>query len=159
MRVVRQIAVVAVVLASFAAAAVAEEWKNPLEHAKVGQWVKYKMQNDMEMKQSIVKVDGKKITIKNEMWMKGTALPANETVVDLDKKAEGGDAKKGEAPKMEDAEVTVNGKKLHCKVQTQNNIKTWMCEEIPVYGVVKSEMDGKPTMELVSWGDKEEAAK
>lgn len=154
MRLLRQIAVVAVVVGAFSAAAIAEE-KNPLEKAKVGQWAKYKMQNDMEMKQSIVKVEGRKVTIKNEMWMKGTALPANETVVDLDKKAEGGE-KKGDAPKVENATIEINGKKLNCKVITTNNVKTWTSDEIPIYGLVKSEMDGKPTMELVGWGDKEE---
>ena len=143
----------ALVLASLATIASAQEAiKSPLEKAKVGQWVRYKMTNDMEMKQSIVKVEVKKFTIKHEMWMKGQPLPSNESVVDLEKKSEGD--KKGEAPKIEDAVLEVNAKKLKCKVSTSGNVKTWHCEEVPVYGVVRQEMDGKATMELIAWGER-----
>ena len=126
--------------------------KNPLERAKVGQWAKYKLQNDMEMKQSVTKVDGRKVTLRNEMWMKGSALPANDTVVDLDKKLDAGD-RKNETPKVEEDTVTVAGKKLKCRVTILGSVRTWISDEVPVYGVVKQTMEDKVTMELVAWGD------
>ena len=106
----------------------------------------------MEMKQSVTKVDGRKVTLRNEMWMKGSALPANDTVVDLDKKLDAGD-RKNETPKVEEDTVTVAGKKLKCRVTILGSVRTWISDEVPVYGVVKQTMEDKVTMELVAWGD------
>lgn len=128
--------------------------RNPLERAKAGQWVLYKMANDMSMKQSVAKVEGKKVTIKNEMWIKGQPLPTNETPVDLERKADATEkATKTDAIKSEDAELEVNGHKLKCKLLTQGTVKTWVCDDVPITGIVRQELNGKPTMELQGYGN------
>ncbi|MEZ0227306.1 MAG: hypothetical protein ACAI25_01670 [Planctomycetota bacterium] len=139
---------------ALAAVSLAEEpAKGPLERAKVGQWVHYKMANDMTMKQSVIKVEGKKVTIKNEMWIKGQALPANETPIDIDRKPDPTEkATKAEAIKTEDGELEINGHKLKCKILTQANVKTWVSDDVPITGVVRQELNGKPTMELQGYG-------
>ena len=121
-----------------------------LEQAKVGQWVLYKMANDMRMKQSVVKVEGKRVTIRNEMWIKGQPLPANETPIDTDKKPDSAD-KPAKTETTKDT-LTINNHKLDCRVQTQGNVKTWLSDDVPITGIVRQELDGKPTMELVGYG-------
>ena len=62
----RRLAALAVI-ALLGLAARAEEplYHGPLDHAKAGQWVLYQMANDMRMKHSIVRVEGKtRITIR-----------------------------------------------------------------------------------------------
>jgi hypothetical protein len=127
--------------------------KSPLEHAKVGQWTRYRIQADSEMKQAVVKVEGRKITIKTQMWIKGAELPSAELPVDLDKKTDPNDKKPPEA-KVEEGTQVVNGKTLKCRVHTQDKMKTWFSDDVPIMGIVRQELDGKPTMELLAWGDK-----
>jgi len=150
---------VVAILAVLGAAALADDsYKGPLEHAKAGQWVQYKMANDMRMRQSIVKVDGAKITIKNEMWIKDKALPAMETPVDLSKRADAGGDKpaKAEATKAEEAPpIEVGGRSFKCRVVTQGSVKTWLSEQVPITGVVKVELNGTVAMELTGYGQSE----
>jgi hypothetical protein len=128
--------------------------RTALERAKTGQWVHYKMANDMTMKQSVIKVEGKKVTIKNEMWIKGQPLPANETPIDLEKKADASEkATKTDAAKSEDGELEINGHKIKCKVLTQANVKTWVSDDVPITGIVRQELNGKMTMELQGYGN------
>lgn len=128
--------------------------KGVLERAKAGQWVSYKMANDMSMKQSVAKVEGKKVTIKNEMWIKGQALPSNETPIDIEKKTDANEkAAKSDTTKVEDGELEINGHKLKCKVLTQGTVKTWVCDDVPITGIVRQELNGKPTMELTGYGN------
>ena len=141
-----------IIIVLLAAVAIADDVKGPLDRAKVGQWALYKLANDMKMRQSVVKVDGRKITIRNEMWIKGQALPVQDTVIDLDKKVEG--ARATETPKTEDDTLELNGHSIKCRVQTLQNVKTWIGEDVPITGVVKYEIDGKPVMELVGYGDR-----
>lgn len=128
--------------------------RGALERAKPGQWVLYKMQNDMAMKQSIVKVDGKKITIKNEMWIKGQALPTNETPIDIEKKVETNEkSTKTEKARTEEGELTINGHVLKCRIVTQGQVKTWISDDVPVTGIVRQEMNGKLTLEVQGYGN------
>jgi len=47
----------------------------------------------------------------------------------------------------------VNGKKLKCKILTQSTVKTWVCDDVPITGVARQELNGKPTMELQGYGN------
>jgi hypothetical protein len=134
-----------------AVASLAEDAKNPLERAKVGQWVRYKMANDMAMKQSVAKVEGGRVTIKNDMWVKGRALPAQETTVDAKPKRPEGD-KKNDA-KSENVTLEINGHKLACRLITNANVHVWVSDEVPITGIVRQELSGKTTMELDGYGD------
>jgi hypothetical protein len=145
---------VLLVAASVSVCLAEDPGKGALERAKVGQWVLYKMANDMTMKQSVAKVEGKKVTIKNEMWIKGQPLPSNETPIDLDRKPDAGEkTTKSEPTKTEDGELEINGHKLKCKILTQANVKTWVCDDVPITGIVRQELNGKPTMELQGYGN------
>jgi hypothetical protein len=144
------------VLAFLGAVALADDpYKGPLERARVGQWVTYQLPNEMRMRQSIAKVDGRKISIKNEMWIKGQALPANETPIDLDKRSEALEkAAKAEAgSKVEEGKLEINGHELACHIQTQGNVKTWTCDDVPITGIVRQELDGHPTLEMTGYGN------
>lgn len=146
----------ALFVAAFTAAARADE-TIPLARSKVGQWAHYKLTNDMELKWTVTKVDGKKITIKTVHSLKGKENPATFETVDLETKK--APAKKADAKTSEET-LEIAGKKLKCKVVEDGNIKTWSCEDdVPVYGLVKKEVSGKVTMELAGWGDEEEKKK
>src|SRR5207253_262273 len=93
-------------------------------------------------------------TIKNEMWLKGAALPPNETTIDLDKKTDPADKKAND--KVEEGSLVVNGTTLKCRIHTQDKVKSWFSDDVPITGIVRQELDGKPTMELLGWGDKPE---
>jgi hypothetical protein len=147
--------VAASLLAASALVASAEDaGKSALERAKAGQWVSYKMKNDMAMKQSVAKVEGKKVTIKNEMWIKGQPLPSNETPIDLDRKNDASEkAAKTDTTKAEEGELEINGHKLKCRILTQGTVKTWVCDDVPITGIVRQELNGQPTMELTGYGN------
>ena len=150
------VAGVALMVLSCMAARAEDAWKNPLARAKVGQWVEYKMPNEMGMKQSITKVDGKKVTIKTETTMNGSVVSSSEAVVDLEAKPAGeAAAPAAPAPKVEVAEETleVAGKKLKCRVTSVGEAKTWMSEDVPVNGLVKTRTGEMVAMELVGWGE------
>jgi hypothetical protein len=129
-------------------------YHGPLDHAKVGQWVLYQMANDMRMKHSIVRVEGKsRITIKDEMWIKDKALPAMETTVDIEKRPDTGEKQpKVEPPKVEEGTLEVASHSFKCRIQTQQSMKTWFSDQIPVMGIVRQELDGKMTMEVAGYG-------
>jgi hypothetical protein len=117
------------VLVLLAAVSLAEEpSKGPLERAKVGHWVLYKT-------------------------IKGQPLPANETPIDIDRRPDPTEkATKADTTRTEDGELEINGHKIKCKVMTQANVKTWVSDDIPITGVVRQELNGKPTMELQGYG-------
>ncbi len=153
MRSHQQLAAAAVVVVGLLGLAVAEDMKNPLADAKAGEWARYKMQGGMEMKQIVSKVEGKKVTLKTEMFMEGKVVSSSEAVVDLEPKTDPATpATPAEKPVIEDATVEVNGKKLACKVMTVAGSKTTTCMDIPVTGLVKVESGGNVSMELVDWG-------
>ena len=132
-------------------------YHGPLDHAKSGQWVLYQMANDMRMKQSIVRVEGKtRITIKNEMWIKDKVLPSMETTVDIEKRPDTGEKPpKVDPPKVEDGTLEVAGHSFKCRIQTQGSVKTWSSDQIPITGIVRQELDGKMTMEVAGFGQTE----
>ena len=41
-------------------------------------------------------------------------------------------------------------------MQTATAMRVVCEEDVPVYGLVKKEVSGKVTMELIAWGDEEE---
>lgn len=134
-------------------AAKAEDVPDCLKDVKVGEWVKYKMQGGMEMKQTVAKVTEKEVTLSKEMFMDGKALgKPNETKIP--RKAEGDASGEGEKPKTSSATVKVKGKDVKCVVIEASGSKTYMSNDIPVTGIVKSEAGGKVTMELIDYGTK-----
>ncbi len=131
----------------------AEDVPDCLKDVKVGEWVKYKMQSNMEMKQTVTKVTKEEVTLSTEMFMNGNPLgKPNEQKIPREAK---GDAKaEGKKPKTSSATVKVKGKDVKCVVVEASGSKTYMSNDIPVTGIVKSEAGGKVVMELVDYGTK-----
>ncbi|MEZ0227847.1 MAG: hypothetical protein ACAI25_04430 [Planctomycetota bacterium] len=147
----------------------AQSTPNPLEKAKEGQWVLQKTTASgftSHIYQWVSKVDGKKITLRTQILNadgKSAMAAANDVVIDLEKKEGGSAAPAADAPKptISDDEVEVKGKKVKCKKieVTVNGVAstTWISDEIPVSGLVKSiaTKDGAELskFELVDFGD------
>ena len=130
----------------------AEEAPNCLKDVKAGEWVLYKLQGGMKMKQTVTAVTDKEVTLSTQVMMNDKAMgPAQETRIPREA---GEDKKKEEGvkPKISSATVKVKGKEIKCVVIEVKNAKTYLSNEIPVTGMVKSEADGKVAMELVDFG-------
>lgn len=129
---------------------------NPLKEAKPGQWVLYRTMGGMQQKQTVVKVEPDAVTIRVEMIMNGRTMNTAENRIPLS----GGMAQAPtNAPdvKQGSSTVTVKGQNIECmtfegKAQGQT-FKTYISRDIPVYGMVRSEMGGQVIMELVDWGE------
>jgi hypothetical protein len=148
----RRIALAVAAALALAGAALAQQEiiRSSLEKAKAGQYARYKLAADIESRQSIVKVDGKKVTVKFELFRKGKLLSSNETVRDLEKKP---DPKAAPPAKLSDDTVEINGQSLKCKVWENEKEKIWLCSDVPCEGFVQVEKAGKKVQELISWGD------
>ncbi len=137
--------------------------ENPMANAEVGDWVEYKMMGGMGQKWIVTDktpdtvvyevstlVDGKPMGPSMPM-----TIPLNAEMTDADASAEVAAA---EAPTLVHGkeDLVVGGKTLKCTTVafTSNGIdsKTWTSTEVPLTGIVKSEMNGEIGMELVAYG-------
>jgi hypothetical protein len=146
----------------------AQSLPNPLEKAKEGQWIQSKsVAGGMttQMYQWVSKVDGKKITLRTQILNadgKTAMMAGTDGVIDLAQTGSSAPAGSADAPKpaISDDEVEVKGKKLKCKkIEVKSGpitSTTWISEEVPVTGLVKSisTQDGNEVakLELVDFG-------
>jgi len=149
----------------------AAEMENPYKKAKVGDWVTYTTTTSMPalnvnqtntIKQTVKAKDEKEVTILIENEVAGAKM-AQETKVALDKPydptragaKQGTDIQKvGEGKET----ITVGGKKYACTwyqvkmtmKQATGDIsgvtKSWVCTDVPLGGLVKSESDMEVNM-------------
>lgn len=178
MSVTRMLMVVCLAL-SFSAMS---EEDNPYRNAKVGDWTECKTSTSMsgfnmdgKMKQTVIAKSETEVTVKIESEVNGQKN-SQETKIDLTKKfvpGETGLPSGTKAPKIEqngsgDEKVTVGAKtydahwtayKMAMEVgplKMNMNVKTWTSKDVPLEGMVKSEMSGdngmKTTVELVGSG-------
>lgn len=131
---------------------------NFLENAKVGQWLLFEMQQGMRMRQSVVNVTETEITLKQEVLMNGQPMATQEVKLDRKPNEEGTVNIGGQQvkPKISKGKATVKGKEIDCYVieynsQGQNTV-SYMSGEIPINGLIKSEMDGKTMLQLIDYG-------
>jgi hypothetical protein len=125
--------------------------KNPLEGAKVGQWVRYKLPQDLEQKLTVTAVDGKKVSVKAETILAGSVVASSVSVTDLEAKAPA--PAKTDDVKVEETTLVIKGKKLKCRLTTTATSKTWTSADVPVTGIVKIESNGVLVQELIDWGE------
>lgn len=147
------VAMLAVPLAGLAA-----DMPNTMKDAKVGEWALYQMMGPMQQKQTVIAVDAKSVTIRIDIMMNGKTV--NSTSNKMLFSAMGSMAAGSNRPdmKMGKATVTVKGQSLDCITaqvsQDGKTFVTYISTEVPVYGMVKSTMNGKPIMELIDFGGK-----
>jgi hypothetical protein len=78
-------------LAGLAACAMAQESDQPLANAKVGDWAVYtttSVQFKSTMRQEVVAIKGKLVTVKFTSTVNGIDLPASEQTFDVSKKVD-----------------------------------------------------------------------
>jgi len=144
----------------------AEELKlpNSLKDVKVGEWLLYELVvpgAKMQQKQTVVKVDKNKITIKYDTIMNGKVVSSTNQVIDRSQKGQTLQNQKNKA-KISKGNATVKDKKIDCYIaETTTNVGgkesvvvSYMSEDIPITGVVKVEMNGNPKLKLVDFGAK-----
>lgn len=172
-------------LAAFLCAAATSAWPgddNPLKNAKVGDWAAYKTTNkkmggmamEMEMKKTVSAKTATQVTIEVVTSVMGQEMKSSYTV-DLTQKYDAravqlkdkGNVEIKELDKGEET-ITVGGKALKTTWTSFEAVSTaggqaistkgkaWACPDVPLDGLVKSEMQvagaGTMTMELVGFG-------
>lgn len=141
----------------------AEEMKFPnmMADAKVGDWVLLEVQGGMQMKQTVEAVTPEQLTLKVDTIMNGQVIstmsqPIKRTQGEYtEPPAVATDAPK---PTISKGKATVKGQELDCwiiEMTTQGQAsKTYFSKEVPITGMVKSEMNGQVSVKLVDFGRK-----
>ncbi|MCD4823003.1 MAG: hypothetical protein K8S55_00205 [Phycisphaerae bacterium] len=143
-----------------AKAAAGDKVKHGWTDTKIGDMVKYEMQNETTMTQTVTKITDEKVFLDMVMVMKTEALPAQ--TVDMprygEKKAKADNAT---TKKLPNETLKVGGKDLVCEV-TETTItngdkvtisKAWICKEVPGW-IVRSDNNGTTIMKLVEYTKK-----
>lgn len=135
----------------------------PLDNAKVGQWVHYKIMGGMEQKQSITAIEGdgddRVITLTIEIMQNGAVVQSQETKLNLKEAKAQEEAARASTPDVTIVEetITVNGKSYDAVVVEgeANGMKSriYMSEKIPVSGMLKMDAGGMAMLELVDFGE------
>lgn len=133
---------------------------NCIKDAKVGEWVLVEMQGGMQQRQTVIKVTKKEVTVKFETIMKGKVINSIETKIPLETKQKPDEKKKGPKPKITKEKVKVKDQEIECfgiEIETKaGTSKSYISNDIPVMGLVKSEFKGKVMQKVVDYGTKEE---
>lgn len=155
-------------LASFAPA-FAETVDDPaLKDAKVGDWIEHRLVMPPELgmetstRQTIVAMTASEVTVEQatKMTMGGKPMPPQTQSMTRPRQIERSkaDAAKND-PKAKSSEEKLkasDGKEYACTVyeveEQGKKGRTWICKELPLSGLVRSEADGKVLMEMVGWG-------
>lgn len=131
--------------------------KDPLRDAKAGEWVKMKIRiqgNEGELHQRVESVDDGRATIVNKMEIGDRTIEGQPQQRPLREHMR---IRRGGKVDVSRETVTVDGKDLDCIVITRTARngtvdKRWICDEIPVTGLVRRERAGQVMSELLSWG-------
>jgi len=130
---------------------------DPLADAKTGEWVLYEMPGGMQQRQTIISVDDNSVTVKMETIINGTVLSS------IEEKMDRSDTTQPAITDMDGAtsyngSVQIKGKQIPCsvyEVSVNGRVsRTYMSNEVPVTGLIKSEMDGNAALQLVDYGSK-----
>ena len=139
-----------------------------LDGVKVGDWVEHRMvtapelQMQTTVKQTVTVVTADEVTVEHETstTMSGKPLPPQKMAMKRPRFVE----KPADAPKQAEPPAAkgtekikaCDGKDYTCQVYEQTIAgklsKSYLCSDIPLGGIVLSELDGKHVLELVGWG-------
>lgn len=146
-----------------AKAPAAPKVENPWAKAMAGDWVEYKMAMGMGQKWTVLEKTPDKIVYEIATVMNGKEVNKARQEVNLHAPPPSPDALPPDMPKAPDVKpvtgegiITVAGQTLQCKtiettVQGRTH-KVWICQDVPLTGMVRTDMDGKPQMELTGFG-------
>ena len=130
---------------------------NPLADVKVGEWVLYEMPGGIQQRQTVISVDDKSVTIKMETIINGSVLSSIEQKMDRPDKDQPANSVMDGSTSY-NGSVKVKDKQIPCSVfeVTANGrvSRTYMSNQIPVTGLIKSEIDGTVALQLIDYGAK-----
>lgn len=134
--------------------AMGQEIFNPLDDARIGEWVLYEMPDGSSQKMTVVKVDDKGTTIKMELITSGKPNQEKEKVFpkNINPLTGSPDAPK---PVITDGKAVVKGKELKCKVvsiSVGRKVSQYVSPDIPVVGVIKVVVDDDVKLKLKDYG-------
>jgi hypothetical protein len=143
------------VLLSAAGTTWAEEPDVPLKRAKVGDYVVFKMTGSVagSMRQEVVAVSEKEVTVKTVSTINGTTLPAEVKAYPIDSKPDpdaGNKDVKIVAESSGTETLKIGGKEYRCTwravttlakvadMEVKSEAKVWISKDAPVFGMVKT---------------------
>jgi len=145
-----------------AGARAGEEKKAPncISDAKKGEWVLYEMPNNIQQKQTVTEVTEEEVSVTYETIMNGKSL--SSTVVKIPLKGKGDKEGQEGAVKPKIYEETIKikigdkEKELACTVvemEVNGQVsKTYFSQEIPVSGMVKSQLGETVNLQVKDCG-------
>ncbi|RJP59176.1 MAG: hypothetical protein C4541_06715 [Candidatus Auribacter fodinae] len=130
-----------------------DDLPNPLADAQVGEWAYYTQPHGNEVFYQVIKRDGSIITVLAQVYLQGKLMNQERTEVDVNIPPL---ADQASEYTMSEEELTIKDTVLPCTVFSNDTIKIWTSEKIPVYGQVKVTINDATTLELSSWGFEEQ---
>lgn len=132
-------------------------------NTRAGDWVLYDVQNGIQIKREVVELTDTHLTLKIDTIMNGQALSSITQKIPrkMDQFAAPQDpVAVANAPKpvITKGQIEIKGKTLDCwivemTVQGQKS-RTYLSQEVPVDGIVKTELNGQVSLRLVDFGRK-----
>jgi len=137
----------------------ATEMQNYIEDAKVGEWVLFEMQGGMmQQKQTVTGVTKDEVSVLTEIIINGNVMSKQEIKYPLKATVQSGAKDSDIKVKITNGNVKIKGKTISCivtEVTTDQGIsKSYLSKDIPVTGLIKTEMSGKTFMKLIDYGIK-----
>jgi hypothetical protein len=143
------------VLFSVAGLALAQEADVPLKRAKVGDYIVYKMIGSVlgTMRQEVLAVTDKDVTIKSVTTINGMTLPADVKAYPINSKSDPASLNKDVKIIAESAgteTLKIGGKEYRCTwravttsakvadMEVKSEAKVWISKDAPVFGMVKT---------------------
>ena len=143
---------------------------NPLQSAKAGQWVQYRITTlfgSAEQKQTILSIDGDEnddervLTIKSEMIIDGEVVDERTDAITYKQalQEQANALEESQDVKTRLATVDFNGQKLEAVevdfVQQGKHCLLYLSEKVPVVGMISMTVDNEdgPAMQLIDYGD------
>lgn len=162
---------VAVALAIGGGALFAEKVEDEtLKDARVGDWIELRMVMPPELnmtsstRQSILEVTKDEVVVEavGTTAMNGKPLPAQKMPPQrrarfIEKAAQPSEeTTSAKANQSREKVLAADGKEYDCLVIESEvggkKARTFICKELPLGGLVRSELDGKATLEMIGWG-------
>ncbi len=161
-------AALAVALAASAAPAAESGVPNRLSSAKVGEWATYRLPDGYIQKQTVIRRDGTGpealVTIRIENIYNGSVVNSVET-----QEQAGPAVTPPQVPDQPGMQIEITVKNVSVKgrniaatvleIENDNGdddeeTKWYLSADIPVFGIIRQEVDDKVVFELIDFGDK-----
>jgi len=134
--------------------------EHPLFNAKEGEWVKLKQVRpdgrEFHIRMTVTEVTDDEITIEQVLLVGDREIKG--PVMRRERKRELTPPNDMEATSYGKESITVNDKQFDCvtmmaEMPNGSSLKYYVCDKVPVNGLVRLERDGEVVVEIVEWGD------